>query len=264
MEAVVAVVAELLTAVVGVIIGAVVLAVLVAFGICYLFARQVAPIRPLRSMLIVVGLTLVGGPVGLAVGLLVAGALQRRWRRQGVTGQPSAALPVGLGRPWQPLLSQAAAARERFRRVVDQCADGPLAESLRSALVEVDGAVSEARRLAESGARNDRAHRDVLAALGAQRRQHGRSVALDPDLELPLAQATAAQHASAERLAAAARSDLAQLQLVVARLHELTAHALELSTGAPGHVDLEATLSIADRLTALRLATAEVEAVARL
>ena len=76
--------------------------------------------------------------------------------------------------------------------------------------------------------------------------------------------ATRSQHVSAERLAASARSDMAQLQLVVARLHELTAHGLELATAATSAAALPADLSIADRLSALRLATDEVEQAARL
>ena len=240
-----------------------VLAVLVPLGLCYLLARQVAPIRPLRMMLLVMGLTLVGGPVGLGLGLLLATTLQRRWRAAAVQAAPGVGMPAGLGRHWAAHVADATAARERFVRVVDDLQPGPLYDSLRGATGEVDEAVAEVRRLAEQGSRTERAHRDVLAALEAQRRRRHRSPSLAADLERSMQDATRAQHESAERLAGAARRDLAQLQLLVARLHELTAHALELTT-APARAALPAELSIADRLAALRLATEEVEQVTRL
>lgn len=240
-----------------------VLALLVPLGLCYLLARQVAPIRPLRMMLLVMGLTLVGGPIGLGVGLLWAASLQRRWRAAGSGVGSRHGGPVSLGRPWSSLVADAAAARERFHRVVDGMPDGPLRSSLRNAVPEVDEAVAEAQRLAGQGHRTERAHRDVMAALDAQRRRRRRSPTLSPDLERSLQDATRAQHESAERLAAAMRRDLSQLQLVVARLHELTAHSLELTASSMARAALPTDLSIADRLAALRLATEEVEQAAR-
>lgn len=241
-----------------------VLAVLVPLGLCYLLARQVAPIRPLRTLLIVLGLTIVGGPVGLAIGLLVAAALQRRWRRDAMFTAASSAVPAGLGRQWSSLLADAAAARRRFHRVVEDLGPGPLRDSLRAAADEVDDAMAEASRLAAAGDRTDRAHRDVLSALDSQRRRRRRSGGLSADLEHTLQAATRAQHESAERLAQAARRDMTQLQLLVARLHELTAHALELTTAtSTAAAELPAATSIADRLAALRLATAEVDEAAR-
>lgn len=245
-----------------------VLALLVPLGLCYLLARQVAPIRPLRMMLLVMGLTLVGGavglgPVGLGLGLLLAATLQRRWRTAALQGAPGSRVPSGLGRHWAAHVADANAARDRFVRVLDDLQPGPLRDSLRAATAEVDDAVAEVRRLAEQGSRTDRAHRDVLAALDAQRRRRHRAPTLAADLEHAMQDATRAQHESAERLAAAARRDMSQVQLLVARLHELTAHALELTT-TPKAAALPAELSIADRLGALRLATEEVEQVTRL
>jgi hypothetical protein len=238
-----------------------VLAVGVPLVLCYLLARQVAPIRPLRMMLLVLGLTLVGGPIGLGLGLLLAAALQRRWRA--AAAAPTAGAPVGLSRQWAVLVADAEAAQQRFRQMVDTVPDGPLRHSLREAIPEVREAVAEAHRLAERGSRTAHAHRDVLRALESQGRRRRRAPALPIDLERSLADATSAQHASAERLAAAAARDLVQLQLVVARLHELTAHGLELATNAAAPSTLPASLSIADRLSALRLATDEVEQAAR-
>lgn len=240
-----------------------VLAVLVPLGLCYLFTRQVAPIRPLRTMLLVMAFTLVAGPIGLVLGLLLATSLQRRWRAEMGHLAAGHAPPAGLRRPWAPLVADATAAADRFRSVIDGVAEGPLRNSLRSAVAEVDEAVAEAHRLAERGNRTDHAHRDVLTALDAQRRRRRRSPALAADLERSLQDATRAQHESAERLAASARRDLSQLQLVVARLHELTAHTLELATTSDVHAALPADLSIVDRLAALRLATEEVEQAAR-
>lgn len=251
----------MLDTLIGLAVGLGMLAVLVPLGLCYLLARQVAPIRPLRMMVLVIGLTLVGGPIGLGVGLLLAASLQRRWRATTVQGGSGAVLTAGLARRWASLTADATAAGQRFHRVVDDLPEGPLRNSLRSASVEVDEAVAEAHRLAEQGNRTDRAHRDVLTALDAQRRRRRRAPALAADLERSLQEATHAQHASAERLAAAAQRDLVQLQLLVARLHELTAHGLELATTAASPTGLPPSLSIADRLSALRLATEEVEQV---
>lgn len=241
-----------------------VLAVLVPLGLCYLLARQVAPIRPLRMMLLVMGLTLVGGPFGLAIGLLWAASLQRRWRTTAAHAGSPYPVAGGLGRPWTSLLADAAAARDRFHRVIDDVPEGPLRSSLRNAIPEVDEAVAEAQRLAGQGHQTERAHRDVMTALEGQRRRRRRSPALTAELERSLQDATRAQHESAERLAAAVRRDLSQLQLVVARLHELTAHSLELTTSSMARAALPADLSIADRLAALRLATEEVEQAARM
>lgn len=241
-----------------------VLAVLVPLGLCYLLARQVAPIRPLRMMLLVMGLTLVGGPIGLGVGLLLAASLQRRWRAAAMAAGPGRTQTGTLNRQWRSLVGDAVAAQERFRTMIDSVPAAPLRQSLRNAMPEVQEAVAEARRLAEQGDRTERAHRDVLAALESQRRRRRRSPTLAADLERSLQDATRAQHETAERLAAAARRDLAQLQLVVARLHELTAHGLELATAATVPAELPGELSIADRLAALRMATEEVEQAARL
>jgi hypothetical protein len=240
-----------------------VLAVLVPLGLCYLFARQVAPIRPLRMMLLVLGLTLIAGPVGLVIGAAAVAVLQRRWRGAAAPYSARQAGPSGLGRHWASLVRDAVAAQERYCTMVDAVPDGPLRHSLRNAVPEVHQAVAEARRLAEQGDRTERAHREILAGLEIQRRRRGRSPALAGDLERSLQEATRAQHASAERLAAAARRDLSQLQLVVARLHELTAHGLELATTTAIPAELPGALSIADRLSALRMATEEVEQAAR-
>jgi hypothetical protein len=239
-----------------------VFAVGVPLFLCYLLARQVAPIRPLRTMLLVLGLTLVGGPIGLGLGLALAAVLQRRWRA--TAAMTGTGAPVGLGRQWAVLVADADAAQERFGQMIDTVPDGPLRHSLRDAVPEVRGAVAEAHRLAEQGSRTERAHRDVMRALEAQHRRRRRAPALPVDLQRSLTDATSAQHASAARLAAAVSRDLAQLQLVVARLHELTAHGLELATSATSPSALPASLSIADRLSALRLATEEVEQAARL
>ena len=240
-----------------------VLAVLVPLGLCYLFTRQVAPIRPLRMMLLVIGFTLAGGPIGLVLGILLATVLQRRWRADRERATTRHAPPAGLRRPWASLVTDATTAAARFHDVIDGVAEGPLRDSLRSATVEVGEAVAEAHRLAERGDRTERAHRDVLAALDAQRRRRRRSPALTADLERSLQDATRAQHESAERLAVSARRDLSQLQLVVARLAELTAHALDLSATAGARAVLPADLSVVDRLAALRLATEEVDQAAR-
>ena len=254
----------MLDTVIAILVTFAVLAVLVPLGLCYLLARQVAPIRPLRMMLLVMGLTLVGGPVGLLVGLVIAGGLQRRWRAEAGYAAAAGLAPAGLGRQWAALVRDAVAARDRYRSILEAGPDGPLRHTLRDAVPEVEEALAEAYRLAEHGSRTERAHRDVLASLDAQRRRRRRAPALSADLERSLHDATRSQHESAERLAASARSDLAQLQLVVARLHELTAHALELTTASTTAAALPADLSIADRLSALRMATEEVEQAARL
>lgn len=238
-----------------------VIAVLVALALCYLLTRQVVRVRPLRTMLVVLGFTLVGGPIGLLIGLGVAAVLQRRWSSQlpAASARPA---PAGLARPWAGLVGDAAAARERFCQTVEGLADGPLRDGLRDIRHDVDRALAEARRLAEQGDRTQRAHRDIERTLDAQRRRARRSGAKGGGLTDPALQSSIqAQHASAERLAAAARRDLNRLQVVVARLHELTAHALELST-ISRTTELEATTSITDRVAALRVATAEVEQAA--
>lgn len=207
--------------------------------------------------------------VTAAVGWLLVRQLRRAaaWRRR----MSAALLPnriavaaasqaSGLGRHWAVLLRDAMTARQRFDLAVGDLADGPLRAGLQEAACELDAAVAEARRLAHQGSKADRAHRDVLAALDRQRRRQRRA-GVSPEVEASLDAATRAQHASAERLSAAARRDLCRLQLVVARMHELTAHALELGTLA-NTAELTTAASVADRLAALRLATVEVEAAA--
>lgn len=165
-----------------------------------------------------------------------------------------------LRRQWALLAADAAAAGERFHRAAAQVPPGPLHAALAAARPEVDEAVREAQRLAVQGDRTERAYRDILAALDSQRRRR-RGPNGPADLVASLEEVTRAQHQSAERLSAASRSQLCQLQLVVARLHGLTAHALELST-LDRTPQLSASSSIADRLAALRMATAEIETAA--
>lgn len=162
-----------------------------------------------------------------------------------------------LLRPWSSLASDAVASRQRFVRLAGSVSPGPLAGSLAAAVREVDDAVADARRLAQEGSEIDRAHREVCAALVQQRRRARRVPAAPTALAGDLAASTRAQQASAARLEEARRQVLCQLQLLVSRLAELHAHALELTTvGRLPHGD--AGLSIAQRLAALQQATAEV------
>lgn len=188
-----------------------------------------------------------------------------RWllgTRAGRPGQHrrAPAVHAGLRRQWAQLASDAAAAGERFHLAAAQVPAGPLRAALDGARPEVDEAVAEAQRLASQGNRTERAYRDILYALeGQRRRSRGRPG--PADIIASLEAVTRAQHESAERLAAASRAQLCQLQLVVARLHGLTAHALELAA-LDRTPPAAASASIADRLAALRTATAEVEAAA--
>ena len=218
--------------------------VLVPLTLAFLFLRQLSRTR------------LVG-----RVAILVFGRPVATRRRR--APQPEPAHTPRMGRQWALLAGDADRARQRFHSTVVNFADGPLRAALGNAGAEVDEAVSEAQRLAWQGDRTDRAHRDVIAALDLQRRRARRSHGMAADLEVSLAAATRAQQETAARLAAATARDLCQLQLVVARLHELTAHTLELATMASAPQQLTAASSIADRVAALRIATEEVHTMAR-
>ena len=224
-------------ALVALVITLVVLAVVIPAALCFLLVRQVRRTRAGRWLF----------------RRSPQYAAPRRGRR-GVAPHPV------LRRQWALLAADASAAGERFHRAAAQVPHGPLQAALASARPEVDEAVREAQRLAVQGDRTERAYRDILTALDSQRRRR-RGPQGPADLMASLEDVTRAQHESAERLSAASRAQLCQLQLVVARLHGLTAHALELSTldRAPA---LSASVSIADRLAALRLATAEIETAA--
>ena len=175
-------------------------------------------------------------------------------QRRGTSALPTPA----VGRRWAVLTREAVSAGERYRDAIARVRPGPLRDSLDGAADEVAAAVAEARRLAVQGDRTERAQREVLAALERQRRQHRRGPRLVAGLEASLDAAAQAQSESAQRLAAAAARDHAQLQLIVARLHELTAHALELQTMASTPA-LTGSVSVAERLAALRAATAELD-----
>lgn len=227
----------MLEAFVAIVITLVVLAVAVPLFLCFLLVRQVSRTR--------VGSWLFGRS---------AHYVPPRISRRG-----SSAAPL-LRRQWALLAADAAAAGERFHRAAAQVPRGPLHSALASARPEVDDAVREAQRLAVQGDRTERAYREIMSALDRQRRRR-RGPQGPADLVASLDSVTQAQHESAERLAAASRAQLCQLQLVVARLHGLTAHALELAT-LDRTPQLSASSSIADRLAALRLATAEIETAA--
>lgn len=164
-----------------------------------------------------------------------------------------------LLRPWNRLATDAAAARDRFAATVAQTPAGPLRSRLNDVLGEVDEAVNDAQRLAREGSNADRARREVSAALARQRKRNRSAGAASVDLAHDLLVSTRAQQASADRLGEASRQTLCQLQLVVARLEELTAHTLELTMGTPLPHQRVALSSIADHVAALREATAEVE-----
>ena len=217
----------------AIVITAVVLAIVVPITLVWLLVRQVRRTRVVRGL---------------------------RAARRAANVDPKT-VPGGgapLLRPWSSLAFDAAAARERFVHVAASVPPGPLASSLAQAVREVDEAVADARRLAHEGSAIDRAHREVCAALARQRKRARRTPAAPDDLAGDLLASTAAQQASAQRLEQARRDTLCQLQLLVARLAELNAHALELTTVArlpQGDIGL----SIAQRLAALQQATAEVE-----
>jgi hypothetical protein len=211
-----------------VLIASLVVAVAVPLTLVYLLVRQIRKGRRVRS-----------------------GA--RRLRTTPVIPTPA------LGRRWAALVREAVSAGERYGDAIGRVRPGPLRDSLDGAADEVAAAVAEARRLAVQGDRTERAHRDVLAALDRQRRQRRRGPRLVAGLEASLDAAAQAQADSAARLAAAATRDHAQLQLIVARLHELTAHALELQTMASTPALEPGSVSVAERLAALRAATAELD-----
>lgn len=219
-----------------------VLAVVIPLTLAILLFRQFCRTRVGNWLLVVLGL--------------------RRRSQFAASSQHRAGVPVhaALRRQWALLARDAVAAGARFSSAMAGLPEGPLRDALADAQSEVDAAVAEAQRLAVQGDRTERAHRDILTALNSQRRRH-RAAPGPADIENAWAAATRAQHESAERLAEASRAQLCRLQLVVARLHGLTAHALELST-LDHTPQLPATFSIEDRLTALRLATAEVETAA--
>ena len=232
------------------------LPLLLSLGLLYLLTRQIAPYRPLQTFLVLLIATPIAPPFGLFFALVWAVRRQRR----ATSRRRRSAVPMtsGLNRQWGSLVADAAAAADRYRAAIAPAKDGPLRDSLVEAAAEVDQAVAEASRLAMQGYRTERAHRDVLAALNAQRRRNRPAARLPLDLEESLQAATRAQHESAERLAASAHHDRCQLELLAARLHELAGHALELTTAS---TSISATdLSIADRVAALRLATAELDA----
>lgn len=229
-------------AIVAILITLMVLAVIVPLTLMYLFLRQLSRSRLGRVLRLWVGARQATRPAPVP--------------RTTVAGAPR------LGRRWAQLAHDADVARQRFHSTVLNFADGPLRTALGDAGAEVDDAVSEAQRLAWQGDRTDRAHREVVAALDLQRRRARRSAGVDPALVESLAAATRAQAETADRLATATARDLWQLQLVVARLHELTAHTLELATMVSAPQQLTAAGSIADRVAALRLATAEVQTLA--
>lgn len=217
----------------------------------------------LLAFVVVITVLAVGVPLALCyllVRVVRRSPAAARLRRVAGVPQPAGRTPpAAVGRQWRLLVADAEQAARRFHDTVGSLAPGPLRDRLEQAAVEVDAAVVDARRVAGEGSRADRAHREVVAALNSQRRRRPRTGGLPPDLAASLDAATQAQHSSAERLATATRRDLCRLQLIVARLHELTAHTLELATVSRDPLP-PVTVSIADHLDALRQATAELDA----
>ena len=214
-----------------------VLAVMVPLTVVWLLVRQVRRSRSFRRLR----------------------AARARVRTAPVRAVAGGAAP--LLRPWNRLAVDATHARERFVRTVEQVPPGPLRSRLTDVAREVDAAVADAQWLAREGSATDRAYREVSAALTQQRRRSRSLTAAPADLAHDLLASTRAQRASAQRLEHASQQSLCQLQLIVARLHELTAHTLELSMGTHVTPDRLAVSSLADHVAALREATAEVEQI---
>ena len=226
----------MLETLVAVMITVMVLAVLVPLTLAWLLVRQIRRSRALRRL---------------------------RAARRSAYRSPARTVAGGaapLLRPWQRLAGDAQAARERFAATVEQMAAGPLRSRLTDVLREVDVAVADAQRLAREGSNTDRAHREVLGALARQRKRN-RSAPAAGDLAHDLHASARAQQASADRLGEASRQTLCQLQLVIARLDELTATTLELTMGTSLPHQQLALSSIAEHVAALREATTEVEAL---
>ena len=212
-----------------------VLAVVVPLTVMWLLVRQVRRSRAMRLL---------------------------RAARAGAHRTPARAAAGGaapLLRPWSRLAADADAARSRFAATVTQTRPGPLRDRLADVLREVDEAAADAQRLAREGSNADRARREVSAALARQRKRSRAAGAASGDVATDLLASTRAQQASADRLGEASRQTLCQLQLVVARLEELTAHTLELTMATPLPHQRLALSSIADHVAALREATAEVD-----
>lgn len=193
-------------------------------------------------------------PLGLGYLLL----RQVRRARRGRRVRPPGVVGGRLSRQWSRLAAEAVTAGERYHAAVAGVPPGPLRASLDDATADVHAAVGEAQRLAWQADRTQRAHGQVLAALQGQQRRLRAPHGLTPEVQAPLETAVRAQHDSVQRLALALRRDHWQLQLVVARLNELVAHAYELSAlAAPPAPTGVAT--VADRVAALRAATLELQ-----
>ncbi|MPZ74609.1 MAG: hypothetical protein GEU74_15550 [Nitriliruptorales bacterium] len=194
-------------------------------------------------------------PLGLCY-LLVRQVRRSRWVGR-VTRAAGAPARPRLGRQWSHLAAEAVTAGERYRSAVSTVRQGPLRDSLAAAEPEVRAAIAEAQRLAERVDHTQRAHRELVAALQRQQRRRGDRFGLDQDVQASIAAAARAQHDSAHRLAVALRRDRSQLELLVARLHELVAHAFEIGAlAAPAGA--AAAGDVADRVAALRVATVEL------
>ena len=180
-----------------------------------------------------------------------------RRRRFGPRRGPAVTPSPRLDRRWARLRREAVVAAQRYEAAVAGVAPGPLRDSLHAARDEVAVAVAEAQRLAEHANSTERAQRQVLAALRVQQRRQQRLGDVGADVRGPLLAATQAQRDSLARLTATLQRDEQQLQMVLARLNELVAHALELCAGVPS-LDAPGVTSAADHLAALRAATAEL------
>lgn len=221
--------------------------------------------RALVHMLLWV-LCLIPGFVNL---LAIRGSdLRQGWHDRAVgslvvrTGKRGATTPVAAlyGEPWRFLVIDAAAARERFNRATSSAADGPIRDRLVRVRREVDACVAECVRIAARGnelsavaatvdvstvrARADAARKDADA------RQGDRDAAL-------LAEALAAEAASAQRLHDLAGTTERRLRRLVAQLNNAVNRGSEVvfDTGHPERFD-----TLVDELAALQAGLAEAEA----
>jgi hypothetical protein len=210
-----------------------------------------------------------GTAVGILVGLPVvaaAGVGVAAWGGRvlaAVPRQPSSArvAPSSLDEPWRSYGLQAEDAKQRFDRVVESVAAGPLRERLELMSGRLDDGVDESWRIARRGHEIGAAISkiDTVSAQAELADLRHRLAGADPSpAQAQTITALEAQLASAHRLTALAEQSRDRLRLLDARFDELLARTVEVSVGA-GDTEIlgEDVDGLVSELESLRIAMDE-------
>lgn len=197
-------------------------------------AKAIMSWRILLGIAVGAALGVAGLPIGVAIGTgaavyaaSVAAAMPNGVARPNID-------PFALSEPWRQLVQRSQTSGRKLRETVERTSDGPLKETLRDIVEQLDRGLDEAWEVARRGDEID----DAVRRLDPTSLRSKLATAEARAADAPSPEADAAvesvrrQLESADRLKQQSEETAASLRLTQTRLDELVARASEVQIGA--------------------------------